>query len=528
MVHSCQRLQDAADDEGVVAVKPVRQACRVALAVKNVANDRRQVAPVVGLCYLLQSLVYRSFCFHAALTRCHDRLRDGLYPAGQLRPRPGKRGKALLLPAAPAARLVRAAPALGDDGKGSVGLPDPGRGVVERLADLLCPTGVGLRLGQQIAVGKGGGAGGGQTAVLAWVGGCGLSLALPMLAGAVALRVFRDIATPLADVVAQGDLSVQVPVPLHGPKAFRRLAESFNHMTEELERADRRRRNLTADVAHELRTPLHVIQGNLEGVLDGVYEPAAEHIGATLDETRTLARPVDDLRTLSLAEAGQLPLTWEPVDVIELLADVGTSFSGQAEAAGIDLRVGPVLSTVACTEPGRSACTEPGRSKGPVLSPQSLGLSPGSLSPRIKETRGTVEGTTGGSLANGVTIIADVGRLDQVLGNLMANALRHTPPGGAITLRAESIRDGVRIIVRDTGVGIPAEDLPYIFDRFWRGDRSRSHAGGAGSGLGLAIARQLVPRAGTVQAHGGRIGVESEPGQGTTFTIELPASRNHE
>jgi signal transduction histidine kinase len=104
-----------------------------------------------------------------------------------------------------------------------------------------------------------------------------------------------------------------------------------------------------------------------------------------------------------------------------------------------------------------------------------------------------------------------------VLGNLMANALRHTPPGGAIALRAAPIADGVRISVRDTGEGIPPEDLPYVFDRFWRGDRSRSHAGGAGSGLGLAIARQLV------QAHGGRIGVDSAPNQGTTFTIELPA-----
>ena len=118
-----------------------------------------------------------------------------------------------------------------------------------------------------------------------------------------------------------------------------------------------------------------------------------------------------------------------------------------------------------------------------------------------------------------LTVIADAGRLDQVLSNLMANALRHTPSGGAIMLRAGPIDGGVRILVSDTGEGIPSEDLPYIFDRFWRGDRSRSHAGGGGSGLGLAIARQLV------SAHGGRIRAESLPGQGTTFTIELPGGR---
>jgi hypothetical protein len=138
-----------------------------------------------------------------------------------------------------------------------------------------------------------------------------------------------------AEAVAQGDLSVRVPV--YGRGEFGRLAASFNHMVEELALADQRRRNLTADVAHELRTPLHIIQGNLEGVLDGVYTPTREHIGATLEETKLLARLVEDLRVLSQAESGQLPMAWEPVDMTELLTDVATSFSGQAQAAGVTL-----------------------------------------------------------------------------------------------------------------------------------------------------------------------------------------------
>jgi signal transduction histidine kinase len=309
--------------------------------------------------------------------------------------------------------------------------------------------------------------GSGKMAVTLWFGGCGLFLALALLAGLLARRTFRDIAVPLADVmtaadaVAEGDLSVRVEEDK--PGEFGQLARSFNRMVGELERSDQQRRNLTADVAHELRTPLHIIQGNLEGVLDDVYKPTDEHIQATLEETQQLSRLVEDLRTLSLAEAGQLPLVWEPVDVAELLADVGTSFSGQAEAAAIDLTV----------EVGK----------------------------------------------NLPTIIGDVGRLDQVLGNLVANAVRHTHVDGSITLKAEAIQDGVRIHVRDTGEGILAEDLPHIFDRFWKGDRSRTRASGAGSGLGLAIARQLV------NAHGGIICVESEPGKGTTFTIELPSSK---
>jgi two-component system OmpR family sensor kinase/two-component system sensor histidine kinase BaeS len=261
-----------------------------------------------------------------------------------------------------------------------------------------------------------------------------------------------------------------VRVPDGGPGEFGRLASSFNHMVQELERSDQQRRNLTADVAHELRTPLHIIQGNLEGVLDGVYDATPAHIEATLDETRLLARLVEDLRTLSLAEAGQLPLHVEEIDLCELLADARTSFSGQAEAKGVTLLA--TYQGVDVEETTRPPC------------------------PAVR---------------------ADLGRLDQILGNLLSNAIRHTPEGGTIALRASSIEQGTRIEVSDTGEGISAEDLPYIFDRFWRGDPSRSHASGGGTGLGLAITRQLV------RAHGGRIYVESQPGQGTTFTVELPA-----
>ena len=309
--------------------------------------------------------------------------------------------------------------------------------------------------------------GGSGAAVLVWVGGCGLALALPLLAVTLAFRTFRHVANPLAavmdaaDAVAEGDLSVRVP-EFKGGNDFTRLANSFNNMTEELQRADQQRRNLTADVAHELRTPLHIIQGNLEGVLDGVYEPTPEHIEATLDETRLLARLVADLHTLSLADAGQLPLKMEPVNVADLLADVATSFSGQAEAKGIEL----LLETA-------------------VLLPHTH-------------------------------ISGDAGRLDQVLSNLVANALRHTPAGGRITLQARLLEDGVQIEVIDTGEGIAAEDLPFVFERFWRGDRARTHSGGAGGGLGLAIAKQIV------EAHNGRIAVRSTPQETTTFTLTFP------
>ncbi|MEZ4711592.1 MAG: HAMP domain-containing sensor histidine kinase [Caldilineaceae bacterium] len=308
----------------------------------------------------------------------------------------------------------------------------------------------------------------GHTALLVWILSCGIALALPAMAITIAMRAYRGMAAPLAnvmtaaDAVASGDLSARVPE--RAPGEFGRLATSFNRMASELERNDEQRRNLTADIAHELRTPLHIIQGNLEGILDGVYEPTTEHIEATLEETRALARLVEDLRVLAQAEMGQLPLVRQPFSAADFLADLVTSFGGQAEAAGIDLRA------------------------------------------------------DGNGAAAGLRIVGDVGRLDQVMGNLLVNALRHTPSGGSITLAAKVVADGVQLRVTDTGEGIPAADLPYIFDRFWRGDRARSHKGGVGGGLGLAIARQLV------QAHGGRIEVESEVGQGTEFRVVVPGS----
>jgi len=295
---------------------------------------------------------------------------------------------------------------------------------------------------------------------------CGVPLGFTFLVLLVGGVMFRRLGMPLAEVmaaadaVAEGDFSVRVQE--YRPGEFGRLARSFNRMATELERAEQQRRNLTADVAHELRTPLHIIQGNLEGVLDGVYEPTPEHITATLDETRLLARLVSDLQTLSLAEAGQLPLYPVETLVADLLADVQTSFAGQAAAANITLT--------------------------------------GDIPPDNQT----------------LTVVVDADRIEQVLSNLVANALRHTPERGRVTLSAFPTPDGVRLLVSDTGSGIPPEELPYIFDRCWRGEKSRTRQEGAGSGLGLAIARQLV------QAHGGHITVESQPGQGTTFTLDLP------
>lgn len=294
---------------------------------------------------------------------------------------------------------------------------------------------------------------------------CAIPFLVPIVGMLVGLSGMRRWVNPLADVMsaaeslADGDFSVRVEEK--GDREFIKLARSFNDMAEELEHARQQRQNLTADVAHELRTPLHILQGNLEGALDGVYEASPDHLNSMLDETRLLQRLVEDLQTLSMAESGTLDFHFQNLDVADLIKDVQTSFNGRAADVGVELIT--------------------------------------SISEEIKD----------------LTIVGDWHRLDQVLGNLVSNALRHTSEGEQITIGGSKNEDYLSLFVKDTGEGIPEEDLPYVFDRFWKGDRSRSRSS-AGSGLGLAIARQLVT------AHSGTIDVSSKEGEGTVFSIALP------
>jgi signal transduction histidine kinase len=297
-----------------------------------------------------------------------------------------------------------------------------------------------------------------------WLLVCGAPVAVVILAVFTLFTLYMRFGKPLGDMfnaidsVAEGNLSVRVKE--NKSDMFSELVKRFNKMVEELERAEQQRRNLTADIAHELRTPLHIIQGNLEGVLDGVYEATPDHINNTLDETKLLARLVEDLQTLSLAETGQLPLHPTRFLLADLMHDLTSSFSAQAKAQGVE------------------------------------------LSSRLADSAQDLN--------------ADYDRLNQVLSNLISNALRHTPSGGKISIEAESIQGqerSARIKVKDSGAGIPSDDLPFIFDRFWRGDKSRSDR--SNSGLGLAISKQLI------LAHKGTIEVEGDVGKGTCFTIEL-------
>lgn len=293
--------------------------------------------------------------------------------------------------------------------------------------------------------------------------GLGLAAILFALAAFFSRRISRPLRqlTQAAGTLAAGDLSARVPSS--AVREIDSLAGAFNSMAGALSEADAQRRQMTADVAHELRTPLSIIRAHLEGIQDGVYSATPDQMGLLLDETSLLERLIEDLRLLALADTGQLPLYYEALDPAFLLRDTADSFARAASECNVSLRV--------------------------VLQP---GL------PEIQ---------------------ADPQRIAQVLGNLVSNALRHTPPGGTVTLTGwveqVSGAPALLVAVADTGQGIAPADLPHIFDRFWREDRSRARSSG-GAGLGLAIARRIV------EAHGGRIWAASAPAHGTTVTFTLP------
>jgi two-component system sensor histidine kinase BaeS len=223
-----------------------------------------------------------------------------------------------------------------------------------------------------------------------------------------------------------------------------------------LQRSEDTRRRLLADVTHELRTPVAVLQGNLEALVDGVYPADSEHLAPLIEETQVLSRLIDDLRTLSLAESGALELHREPTDIAVLVGEVIASHRAEADAGGVALH---------------------------------------------------------GDVSEDLPLVdVDPLRLREVLVNLVANALRHTPRGGDVRVAGNLANGVLRLSVADNGTGIAPEDLPHVFERFYKSPQSR------GSGLGLAIARNLV------LAHGGEIAAESAPGAGTTVRISIPTA----
>ncbi len=296
-----------------------------------------------------------------------------------------------------------------------------------------------------------------QAILFSALGAMGVALLLGILLTRTLTHPIHELIAA-TQAIASGQLGHQVSV--RSKDELGRLAASFNRMSRDLARATELRRQMTADIAHELRTPLSLISGYTEALSEGKLVGSSEIFEIMHSEARRLNRLVEELRTLSLADASELPLMRQPIVPQVLLEHIALVYMPQAEARHISLQV--------------------------------------QAAPDLSE------------------IEVDRDRMLQVLGNLMSNALRYTPPGGQITLTAEQSGPQVILSVRDTGAGIAPEDLPHVFDRFYRGDKSRSRQEGE-SGLGLAIAKSLV------EMHGGTITVESAVGAGAIFTITLPA-----
>lgn len=255
--------------------------------------------------------------------------------------------------------------------------------------------------------------------------------------------------------ISRGNTRLRLPV--HSHDELGQLSAAFNRMAERLEKSEKLRRQMIADIAHELRTPLTVIQGDLQAILDGVYQPTPEVIASIHEESTLLARLVNDLHELSLAETGELRLEKRPADMREIVQRAVTVIDPQVRA--------------------RNIAIELELPQGPV------------------------------------PVEIDAQRIEQVLLNLLSNAERYTPIGGQIRVALTVHKSNAIVQISDTGPGINPEDLPYIFERFWRASRPRATGG---TGLGLAIAKHFV------EAHGGRIWAESTPGKGATLTFSLP------
>lgn len=275
----------------------------------------------------------------------------------------------------------------------------------------------------------------------------------------VTARIVVRAARPLGEIaeatgrLADGEPGVRVRA--RGPRPVRGLAASFNTMAERLDRTRDDRRALLADVTHELRTPLTVVQGGLEAMLDGVHPADAAHLAPLLAETAVMRRLLDDLRTLSLADAGALTLHREPADLAAIVREAAASQAPIAAAKGVVLEAPDEERLVTSVDPVR---------------------------------------------------------VREIVANLLANAIRHTPAGGRVRVEARAEGDDVELVVRDTGDGIAPEDLARVFDRYER------RADSGGSGLGLAIVRDLAA------AHGGTVTAESEgvPGRGATLRVRIP------
>lgn len=288
-----------------------------------------------------------------------------------------------------------------------------------------------------------------------------------VLTGAIALLLgfvlARTLTQPLRELTAATQAlangNLQQLVTVRSQDEIGQLAQSFNQMSIDLARSSQARKQMTAGLAHDLRTPLSILRGYIEGLKEGRIQAGTELFALLFEEVMHLQRLIEDLRLLSLADAGELSLNRRSVDPAALLERAGLAHMAAAEEQGVALRV---------------------------------------------ETPADLP-----------SIAVDTDRLAQVFNNLIGNALHHTQEG-EIVLSAHVSGAEVRLSVRDSGNGIGAEDLPFVFDRFYRGDKARWRVNGDSSGLGLAIAKTLV------EAHGGTLTVESEPGRGSTFTAAFP------